>query len=244
MSAPRHIMPTHAMIAAAGLGTRMAPLTNDRPKALVQLAGKTLLDHQLERLRAANVQTAVINVHHFADQMRAHIAKHSPPPQIEISDETDALLETGGGLVHAAHLLGTRPFFVMNVDGVWIGHDTALADLAAKMDQLPDAGAVLLLARRDRSLGLCTDGDFHMDPDGRLCRRAAGEVADWYFSGVQVFAPALLDGCTPARFSTNVLWDKVLARGQLYGMELDGFWMHVGDPAAVSAAQMRLKENG
>jgi MurNAc alpha-1-phosphate uridylyltransferase len=235
-------MPRYAMVAAAGLGTRMRPLTDDKPKALVSLAGKTLLDHQLDRLGRAGVAEAVVNVHHFADQMQDHLRACSGPPHITISSERGLLLETGGGLVRALPHLGDKPFFVMNVDAVWSGHDTALPDLAAAMYGFNGAKAVLLLARRDRCLGLSSAGDFHLATDGRVVRRKTNEMADYYYSGVQIMDPVLLDGFAEEKFSTNLIWDKALQAGALFGLVLDGFWMHVGDPASLNEAEAKLAE--
>ena len=235
------IYPEYAMIAAAGKGTRMRPLTDSRPKALVKVAGKTLLDHQLDRLQQAVVKTAVVNIRHFADQMQEHLTARTTNPKIHISDERDLLLETGGGLVLAAEHLGKQPFFVMNVDTLWQGHDNALQDLAEKKSQHPDALAVLLLARRDNCLGLDTDGDFHMQADGRLQRRKAGETSDYYYAGIQIFDPELLRGFSVEKFSTNLFWDKALRQGRLYGVELQGLWMHVGDPQSLLLAEQAIK---
>lgn len=235
--------PTHAMIAAAGLGTRMGMLTANQPKALVNFAGKSLLDHQLDRLAAAGVQQAVVNIYHFADQMQAHLTARTPPPNIQISDERDGLLETGGGLVRAAKYLGEQPFFVINVDTIWTGHDTALLDLAEFRAKNPQALAVLLLAKKQRSLGLHTAGDFHMDNLGRLSRRQAEETAEFYYAGAQIFDPALLHGFVETRFSTNEFWDKALAQGRLYGLVLDGFWMHVGDPESLQLAEQKYAKH-
>jgi len=218
----------------------MRPLTDTRPKALVELAGQTLLDHQLARLQAVGVAQAVVNVHHFADQIEAHLAARSAAPKITISDEREQLLETGGGLIRAAKHLGTEPFYVMNVDAIWSGHPQVLQDLAKRISQPADPFAVLLLARRDRCLGLDTAGDFHMDRSGRLTRRAKDEVSDYYYSGVQIMAPSLLDGFAEEKFSTNLLWDKALAQDRLFGLELDGFWMHVGDLASLQLAENYL----
>ncbi|VAV99375.1 FIG006611: nucleotidyltransferase [hydrothermal vent metagenome] len=231
--------PTHAMIAAAGLGTRMGELTANRPKALVEFAGKTLLDHQLERLAAAGVGQAVVNVHHFADQMQAHLAARKPPPNIQISDERDGLLETGGGLVKAAKYLGKQPFFVINVDSIWTGHETALLELAECKAKNPEALAVLLLARKTQSLGLHTAGDFHMDSTGKVSRRKGEQISEFYYAGAQIFDPAALRGFAETRFSTNLFWDKALAEGRLFGLELDGFWMHVGDPKSLQLAEQK-----
>jgi len=235
------ICPKYAMVAAAGKGTRMRPLTDKLPKALVKVAGKTLLDHQLDRLKQAGVKKVVVNIHHFADQMQEHLTTRSQSPEIHISDERKLLLETGGGLVLAAKHLGNNPFFVMNVDTLWQGHDNALLDLAAKKDQNPDALAVLLLARRDNCLGLDTAGDFHMQADGKLQRRKDGETSDYYYAGIQIFDPELLQGFVIEKFSSNLFWDKALQQGRLYGMELQGLWMHVGDPQSLLLAERAIK---
>ncbi len=234
--------PTKAMIAAAGLGSRMRPLTNDRPKALVELAGKTLIDHQLDRLEEAGIGQVVVNVHHFADRLEIHLQQRNHGPQICISDEREQLLETGGGLIKAARHLGSEPFFVMNVDAVWTGHRRALDDLARKMAATPDAQAVLLLAKKQRSLGLNSPGDFQMDKSGRLRRLQAGESSDWYYAGVQVFDPVLMQGFNEQKFSTNLFWDRALANDGLFGLELQGFWMHVGDPQSLQQAEFKLKK--
>lgn len=235
-------IPRRAMVMAAGLGTRMRPLTNDRPKALVEVGGKTLLDHQLDRLAMAGVETSVVNVHHFADCMLAHLAKRSGQPKIVVSDESNELLETGGGLVTAAPLLGEDPFFVMNVDAVWLGHAAALSDLAHAFARQSDALGMLLLVRKENTLGLETAGDFHLHADGHVRRRGDDVSADYYYTGIQILHPALLRGRKVKPFSTNLLWDEALLQDRLFGLELDGFWMHVGDPESRDAAEAKLKE--
>jgi MurNAc alpha-1-phosphate uridylyltransferase len=233
------------MVMAAGLGTRMRPLTDDRPKALVEVAGRPLVDHLLDRLAEDGVARAVVNVHHFADRMEAHLKARSDP-KVVISDERGLLLETGGGLVKAAPLLGSAPVFVVNIDSLWRedpGTPSALAALraawdGARMDML------LLLARMDRLLGFDGAGDFHLGTDSRLRRRGSDARAPYAFMGVQIIDPSILAGCAVEPFSTNRLWDESLARGRLYGTVLDGEWMHVGDPEAVKAAEARLAEVG
>jgi len=234
--------PKQAMVAAAGLGSRMRPLTNDKPKALVRLAGKTLIDHQLDRLAASGVQKAVVNVHHFAEQLQSHLQTRAGLPQICISNEREQLLETGGGLLKASKHLDQKPFFVMNVDAVWSGHETALDELAQSMAKQDDALAVLLLAKKDQSLGLNTAGDFHMDKAGRLRRLEPGETSNWYYAGVQIFDPALMQGFKVERFSTNLFWDLALTQNRLFGLELQGFWMHVGDPKSLQQAEIKLRD--
>lgn len=233
--------PHTAMVMAAGLGTRMQPLTHTRPKALIEVGGKALVDHQLDRLQAAHVETTVVNVHHFADLMEAHLVKRSIAPKIRISDERAQLLETGGGLVHAAPMLGTDPFYVMNVDAVWLGHEQALNDLATALNRHDDALGILLLVRKENTLGLHTPGDFHLDEDGRIRRRSDDDFAPLYYTGTQILSPELLRGYKAEPFSTNLMWNEALSQGRLYGLELDGFWMHVGDPESRAAAEARLK---
>jgi MurNAc alpha-1-phosphate uridylyltransferase len=234
-----------AMVMAAGLGTRMRPLTDDRPKALVEVAGRPLVDHLLDRLAGDGVGRAVVNVHHFAERMQAHL-KPRTAPRVQISDERGQLLETGGGLVKAAPILGTAPIFVVNIDSLWRedpGTPPALAGLRAAWDG-ERMDMVLLLARMDRLLGFYGAGDFHLEPDGRLRRRGSDPSAPFAFMGVQIIDPAILVGRTVEPFSTNRLWDEALARGRLHGTVLRGEWMHVGDPEAVAAAEARLAKAG
>ena len=230
-----------AMVLAAGLGTRLSPLTRTRPKALVRVGGRTLLDHQLDRLAAAGVRRAVVNVHHFADQVEAHLAQRTGAPETIISDERAQLLDTGGALVRARAQLGDDPFLVMNCDALW---DHLRADPVAALRRfhaaVPKPAAVLLLARKSRSLGLHSHGDFDLDHDGRLRRPCPGERVPYYYAGTQVLDPALLDGRKAVPFSANALWDQALAEHALYGVVLEGLWMHVGDPQALQEAEARL----
>ncbi len=231
----------NAMVLAAGRGTRMMPLTRACPKALVEVGGRTLLDHQLDRLAAAGVRRAVVNVHHFADQVEAHLTQRPGAPQTIISDEREQLLDTGGALVKARVKLGEAPFLVMNCDALW---DDLRADpfkaLQQRSDSADEPAAVLLLARKTCALGLHTAGDFELEPDGRLRRPRAGECVPYYYTGTQLLHPALLDGHEAKPFSANAIWDQAGARGALLGVVLEGFWMHVGDPGALQAATARL----
>jgi len=236
MTAPA---PTTAMVLAAGLGTRMRPLTDDRPKALVELAGQSLIDHVLDRLAEAGVTRAVVNVHWFADRLEAHLAARGRDPAIIISDERAELLETGGGLKKAAPLLGPDPVFVANIDSVWTDHGDALGDLArlwdpARMD------AVLLLARREGSIGFEGGGDFFLADDGRLTFRGEAAEAPFAYMGVHITRPDYADGGPDGPFSLSPLWRASAAAGRLYGCVLDGDWMHVGDPQARDAAEAKL----
>lgn len=250
--------PTTAMVLAAGLGTRMRPLDATLPKPLVRLAGRALVDHVLDRLAAAGIATAVLNVHHMADAIEAHVAGRQRP-RIVISDERTELLDTGGGvaLAHARGLLGDAPFLVHNSDSVWL--EDGVTNLARLLDawsgaggpsarpsssapQMPpgradDLDCLMLLAPRTTSLGYSGRGDFDLGPDGRIARPAAGAAASHVFAGVSIMTPALLAGAPAGRFSLNRLWDRAMTAGRVRGLVLEGTWMHVGDPAAHAAAE-------
>ena len=230
-----------AMVMAAGLGSRMRPLTNDRPKPLIELAGRTLLDHMLDRLAEDGVDRAVVNVHYFPDLVERHLASRIAPT-IVISDEREALLETGGGLVKARSHLGDAPIYVCNSDSIWseeAGGSSALETLRAVWDGAR-MDALLLLADRTRSIGYDGRGDFFLASDGQLTRRGAAASAPYAYMGVQIFNPALIDGHPLAKFSLNRMWDTALAQGRVYGAVLAGEWMHVGDPHALAEAEARL----
>ena len=229
-----------AMVMAAGHGTRMRPLTNDRSKAMVEVGGKPLIDHMLDRLAEVGVERAIVNVHAHADHLEAHLAKRKSGPEIIISDEREDLLETGGGVVKALPLLGHDPIFICNIDAIWHPFEPVLEHLithwdSGKMDEL------LLCARADRSLGYAGKGDFNIHDDARLTRRD-GESAKHVYAGVQIFKPNLAKPFKAEKFSRNKIWDETLKRRKLFGLELPGYWMHVGDPRAVTAAEAVLKE--
>mgnify|MGYP001627282937 FL=1 len=231
--------PKTAMVLAAGLGTRMRPLTDDRPKALVEVAGRALIDHVLDRLADAGVETAVVNVHWFADRLEAHLAARGRGPRILISDERAELLETGGGLKKARPLLGDAPVFVANIDSVWIDRGDALTDLIRLWN--PDMmDAALLLARREGSIGFEGDGDFFLAEDGKLTFRGDAPSAPFAYMGVHITRPGYADQGPDGPFSLSPLWRKSAAEGRLYGCVLDGDWMHVGDPQARDQAEVKL----
>ncbi|MBX3478010.1 MAG: nucleotidyltransferase family protein [Brevundimonas sp.] len=228
------------MVLAAGLGTRMRPLTDDRPKALVDVGGRALIDHVLDRLADAGVERAVVNVHWFADRLEAHLRARGRGPEIAISDERAELLETGGGLKKARPLLGDDPVFVANIDSVWIDRGDALNDLIRLWD--PDRmDAALLLARREGSIGFEGDGDFFLADDCRLTFRGQAASAPYAYMGVHITRPDYADQGPDGPFSLSPLWRASAAAGRLYGCVMDGDWMHVGDPAARDAAEARLK---
>ncbi|HLH87742.1 MAG TPA: nucleotidyltransferase family protein [Xanthobacteraceae bacterium] len=235
----RTAVPRNAMILAAGLGTRMRPLTNTLPKPLVPVGGKPLINHVLDRLAAAGVETAVVNVHHFADQIEQHL-KPRRAPKIIISDERDAVLGTGGGIAKALPLIGTAPFFVVNADTLWIdGVKSNLERLAAAFQ--PGAmDALLLLAPTATSVGYGGRGDFVMGPDGKLRRRAEREVAPFVYAGIAILAPTLFKDAPQGEFALTALFDRAIEDERLYGLRLEGVWMHVGTPEAVAAAEQAI----
>jgi MurNAc alpha-1-phosphate uridylyltransferase len=233
--------PTTAMVMAAGLGVRMRPLTDSRPKALIEVGGKALIDHILDRLEAAGVTRAVVNVHAFAGQMQAHLARRRSP-QILISDERAALLETGGGLKHARALVGEAPIWVANSDYVWAPErDDPLAMVAAAWDPARMDACVIVVPKA-RTAGFDTPGDFFRDDAGRLTHRGEAAEAPLHCFGVQILDPQRVYEVPATRFSLFQVWRAAAERGRLIGVVPDGFWMQVGDPAALAAAQARLRE--
>jgi MurNAc alpha-1-phosphate uridylyltransferase len=227
------------MVLAAGLGTRMQPLTNDKPKALVTVAGRTLIDHVLDRLVQAGVARAVVNVHAFADMLEAHLRRRSDL-EVIISDERRKLMETGGGVRQARSLLGGAPIFVCNIDSVWEEPEgSAMARLAENFDAAR-MGARLMLAAMDRQLGYEGAGDFFMDEHGLLSFRDALPHSPWAYMGVQIIDPGIVDGEPIEPFSFTRIWRRLAKQGRLFGTPLGGFWMHVGDPAARAEAEVRL----
>lgn len=230
------------VVLAAGLGTRMRPLTDDRPKALVAVAQRTLLDRALDRYAEAGVSRAVVNVHHFADDVERHLAARAGAPAVTLSDERDVLLETGGAMVRARPLLGPEAVFVANVDSLWEVEAGGVHPLAALRARWDDAcmDALLLLADTGRCSGYGGAGDFHLGEDGRLIRRGGDRVARYAYMGVQLLHPRALDGFAAEPFSLNKVWDAALAKGRVFGLPFEGFWMHVGDPQARLDAERRL----
>ncbi|MGQ3673740.1 nucleotidyltransferase family protein [Xanthobacter sp. TB0136] len=231
------------MVLAAGLGTRMRPLTDKVPKPLVNVSGRPLLDHVLDRLAQAGVEEAVVNVHHHASQIERHVAERSGPPRIIISDERDALLETGGGVRRALPLLGDEPFLTINSDTIWVeGAQPNLDRLIAGFD--PERmDVLLLLAPAALSVGYDGLGDFRMDPDGRLLRRVERQVVPFVYAGAAIMKPALFQDSPEGAFSLNRIFDKALEAGRLFGVRLDGVWMHVGTPDAIALAEDALEKS-
>ena len=234
------MIPSTAFVLAAGLGTRMRPLTDDRPKALVEVGGRALVDHMLDRLRDAGAKRFVVNVHAFANRLEAHLRARTDL-DIVISDEREALLETGGGLKKAAPLLGSDPIWVANIDSVWREDrpGRGLAELAAAWDG-EAMDALLLLARMDRTTGFDGAGDFFMDGDNRLTFRNEAPAAPLNYMGVHITRPGLVADIPEAAFSLSKIWRQSAPRGRLHGVLMEGDWMHVGDPQARDIAEARL----
>jgi MurNAc alpha-1-phosphate uridylyltransferase len=231
---------THAMVLAAGLGLRMRPLTLERPKPLISVAGKPMLDHALDRVAAAGIETAVVNTHYKGEMIAAHLADRRSP-RIVLSPEAD-LLETGGGIKRALPQLGTKPFLSINADILWLDGPTPAIDrlIAAWNPDVMDA--LLLVHPAVAAFGYDGKGDFHMDPLGRLTRRRSGEIAPFVFAGVQILKPELFKDAPEGAFSTNLIWDRLLETERLFGMRHDGLWFHVGTPASIAEVNQRLEE--
>jgi len=242
MTSVRSAVPKSAMVLAAGLGLRMRPLTDTIPKPLVEVGGKMLLDHALDRIAEAGVEVAVVNVHHLADKIEAHI-KARRAPKIVISDERDALLDTGGGVVKALPLLGEGPFFHINSDTLWVdGVKPNLPLLAHTFD--PGAmDGLLLMAPTIGSIGYTGRGDFAMAGDGRLKRRGEREVVPFVYAGAALLSPTMFTSVPDGAFSLNLLFDRAIEAGRLYGLRLDGMWMHVGTPESIKAAEVAIMQS-
>lgn len=230
-----------AMVMAAGLGTRMRPLTADRPKPLIEVAGKALIDHTLDRIAAAGIDHTVVNVHYLPDALEAHL-RNRADMAVDVSDERDLLLETGGGLVkaHRAGFFRGDPILCVNSDNIWTdGEGDTILAMADRWDG--DAmDALLLLVGHDRAMGHGGSGDFRMDANGLLSRRIPGEATPYIFTGVQLISHRLLRDPLEGPFSTNVLWDRAIAEGRLYGIAHQGRWFDVGTPASIAPTELAL----
>lgn len=229
-----------AMVMAAGLGKRMRPLTATRPKPLVRVAGKALIDHSLDRIEAAGIPHVVVNVHYLADAVEAHLASHPHKFTVDISDERGELLETGGGLVKAQPLLRGSPILVVNSDNIWTdGPEDSILNLARHWDE-DRMDALLLLVRQSGAVGHRGQGDFHMDGNGLVSRRKKGRVAPFVFTGIQLISQRFLDNPPEGAFSTNIFWDRAIAAGRLFGVSHMGQWFDVGTPAAIAPTEAAL----
>ena len=231
--------PSVAMVMAAGLGLRMRPLTDSRPKALIEVGGKALIDHVLDALEAQGVARAVVNVHAFADQMEAHLARRRSP-EILISDERAALLETGGGLKASRRFLGDDPVWVANSDYVWIDQEEDPLGLVARTWDPARMDACLIVVPKARTQGFGQAGDFFRAETGALTHRGAAAEAPYHCIGVEIIDPTLAYAVPDQRFSLFQVWQAAALRGRLHGVVPSGLWMQVGDPGALAAAEARL----
>jgi MurNAc alpha-1-phosphate uridylyltransferase len=230
------VKPTKAMVLAAGLGLRMRPLTDRMPKPLVAVAGRALLDHVLDKLADAGVREAVVNVHYLPDQIIDHVASRAQPHVI-ISDERDVVLGTGGGVVKALPLLGDAPFFHVNSDTMWMdGVRPNLARLAEAFDPAR-MDILLLMAPTTSSIGYNGSGDYAMAADGTLRKRKELQVVPFVYAGVAIMSPAIFEGAPTGEFSLTKMFDRANEQERLYGLRMDGVWMHVGTPDAIAAAE-------
>ncbi len=236
MSSPSNV--SRAMIMAAGFGTRMRPLTDDRPKPLVTVSGRTLLDHALDRLVAAGVTLAVINLHYRAQMIKEHLSRRRDI-EIQYSME-DEILGTGGGVVKALPLFGGECFFILNSDSIWVeGYVPPLTAMQRQWDPEQMDG-LLLLAAMTTAMGYDGRGDFLLDTNGHVARVPQAMSSPYAYPGVQIVHPRLFEGAPQGEFSTNVMWDRAIARNRLYGTRLDGVWIHVGTPEARDDAEAYL----
>ncbi|MBR2268008.1 nucleotidyltransferase family protein [Sphingobium sp.] len=228
-----------AMLMAAGLGKRMRPLTATRPKPLVKVAGKALMDHALDRLAAGGIKTVVVNVHYLADTVEAHLRTRKDM-DFRISDERAKLLETGGGLIHAKPLLGDKPFICANSDNLWIDGPAETLGMMQRLWDPERMDALLLLVPLARANCHSGPGDFHMDANGRLTRRKTAHVAPFVFTGVQILSPRLLVDPPADVFSTNIFWNRAIEAGRLYGAVHQGLWFDVGTPQAIPIVESMI----
>jgi MurNAc alpha-1-phosphate uridylyltransferase len=235
-------VPKTAMVLAAGLGKRMRPLTATKPKPLIEVAGRPLLDHILERLKSAGVEKVVVNVHYLADAVEAHLASRSYDLDISISNERPQLLETGGGLAHAAPLVDVDPFLAVNSDNLWVDGPADTIKLLSSHWDGDKMDSLLLLVPHARAFNHSGLGDFHMDRSGRLRRRERSHVAPFVYTGIQILSKRLLEGAPEGPFSINLLWDRAIEKGRCFGAVHQGLWFDVGTPPAIKATEMTLED--
>jgi len=239
MTVDKKAPPQKAMLLAAGLGTRMGSITEDRPKPLIEVDGRALIDHALDRLEGIGVGEVVINTHYLAEQLEGHLTGRKTP-KIEFSREAD-LLNTGGGIKKALAFFGDAPFFAVNTDALWLnGPFDALSRMAATWNDKTMDGLLLLHSTVD-AYGYTGTGDFNADGDGKLVRRLQSEVSPWLFTGIQMLHPRLFKGAPKGAFSLNHLYDKAIEDGRLFGAVHDGEWFHVGTPEGLKRAETYMQ---
>ncbi len=234
--------PKRAMVLAAGLGKRMRPLSVTTPKPLIEVNGRALIDYGLDALERAGVEEVVVNVHYLPDLVATHVGRRRQP-RIVVSDERAALLDTGGGIARALPSLGRDPFYVLNSDSFWIEGARPNLDWLARGWRDDAMDALLLVAPTVRAIGYADRGDFRMDPAGRLIRRAEREVAPFVYAGAAILHPRLFDDSPEGAFSLNLLFKRAMESGRLFGVRLDGLWLHIGTPEAIGEAEMTIADS-
>ena len=227
------------MVLAAGLGKRMRPITSTMPKPLVEVRGKALIDYGLDALKRAGVTRVVVNVHYMADLMRAHLRRRKDL-EVVVSDESETLLESGGGVVKALPQLGQDPFFLINSDTFWIEGYRDNLDLMTEIFEPAGMDALLLIADMKRATGYEGRGDFKMDGEGRLARVADRDMSPFIYAGAAILKPEIFAGMAEEKFSLNRVFDQAIERGRLFGVRLDGLWLTVGTPASIRQAEQVL----
>jgi N-acetyl-alpha-D-muramate 1-phosphate uridylyltransferase len=244
IDSPGNILPVpeSAMILAAGMGRRMLPLTRNLPKPLIRVHGKALIDYGLEALAHAGVKKVIVNVHHLAGHLAAHLAGIKQP-EILISDERDQLLDSGGGVARALHHFDGKPFLLMNSDSFWLeNYQPNLLNMAHAWD--PDSMDILILvAGMTNSVGYSGPGDFTMDSQGRVTRRGEHRIAPFIYAGTAILKPQLFVDLPGKIFSLNMLFDRAIERGRMYAIRLDGLWLHVGTPDAIRQAEKAIAKS-
>lgn len=234
--------PISAMVLAAGLGTRMQPITDTLPKPLVRVFGKTLLDYGLDALNNAGVSSAVVNVHYLADQIKDHVSQRKSP-EVIISDETGALLDSGGGIKNALGKLGTDPFYLLNADSFWLEGTTPNLDHLANTFDPDQMDILLLLSSITNAIGYHGNGDFDMDSDGSLKRRSEKKIAPFAYAGAAILHPRIFENTPEGPFSLNMLFDRAIENGRIYGVRMEGLWLHVGTPDAIQEAEQAIAKS-
>tara|TARA_A100001388_G_C28720929_1_gene476304 strand:+ start:28 stop:768 length:741 start_codon:yes stop_codon:yes gene_type:complete len=230
------MMPNIAMILAAGFGKRLRPITDKTPKPMLKVAGRTLLDHSIDHLADSGIEKVVINIHHLGSLIEQHITRRTDV-EVVISDESDELLETGGGIMKALPLLGEDPFFVINGDVLWLdGPSPALQRLADTWDH-KHMDALLLLHSTVEAYGYDGTGDFMVDPEGALVRQPEREVSPYLFAGVQILQAKAFAEAPAGPFSLNLIFDRAIEQGRLFGLINDGEWFHIGTAGGLSEAE-------
>lgn len=242
LSSPAPVRPRRAMVLAAGMGKRMRPITAATPKPLIEVGGRTLIDYALDRLERADIGEVVVNIHYLGELVRSHLDRRLRP-HITISDESDRLLDTGGGIARALPRFASDPFYVLNSDTFWIEGVYPNLDLLADSWRDESMDALLLVSPTVNAVGYHGRGDFVLDPAGRIARRPEREVAPFVYAGAAVLHPRMFRDCPPGAFSLNLMFDRAIEAGRLFGVRLDGLWLHIGTPDAIDLAERKIADS-